>query len=276
MATIKSVLESLDNVPAELHEYYTEKDGVFHLNLTDDIRTHPKTQALQNAHERTKAELKTLKTERDELAARHDWLPEDFDAEKLAELQAAADAAGGKKIDEQLTALRTQLEEKHRKAIKAKEDEIAAKEKQIGDLTGDIRKSKIDIELDSALDAAKIDPKHRRAVKALLKTDAKIEMSDDGEVIVQTSGGFPVALKDYVVEQSEADLKPYILMPSGDGGRGGNGDKTGGGSNPFLAAQWNKTAQSKLPAEKREILAKAAGFSSADQALKASKPIKAA
>lgn len=276
MAVIKSVLETLEGLQEELKQFYTEgEDGKFYLNLTDDVRTHPKTQPLQNAHERTKQTLKETKEALEVAETRLDGIPEDFDSEKLAELQAKADAAGGVKIDEQLAAQRTSLEEKHARALKAKDDEIAAEKKKNENLTGEIRKSTIDLELDSAMDAAKIDSKHRRAVRALIKTDSVLDVTEEGDVVVQSKQGYPVPLKEFVTEQAETDLKPYVSQASGDGGKGNPGSGNAG-ENPFLAAQWNKTAQARLPADKQEALAKAAGFSNAQMGLAASKAAKAA
>lgn len=271
MATIKAVLESLDNVQAELHDFYTEaEDGKFYLNLTDDVRGHPKTQPLQNAHNRSKEALTAAKAELAELQERLAGLPDDFDADALAELQAKADAGGGKDVDAQLAAMRTSLEDRHRKQLAA---EIDKREKTIEELRSGMNKSKIDAELSAAMDAAKIDPKHRKAVKALLKSESAIEVTDEGTVVVQSSQGFPVALTEYVLEQIESDLKPYISLPSGDGERGNKNPGTAG-NNPFLAAQWNKTKQAQLPADKREGLAKAAGFAHFEAAMSASKAIK--
>jgi hypothetical protein len=275
MATIKSVLDGVDDLDDVLKNLYTAgDDGKFYLNLLDDIRTHPKTKALQNAHERTKEALQTAKSEAASLRERLAGIPDDFNAEKLAELQAKADAAGGVKLDEQLTALRAQLEEKHRRALEAKDATIRERDSTIEGLQSSIKGSKIDRELDAALDKIKVDPKHRRAVRALLRTDSKIEVAEDGEVVVQTAQGFPTPLTDYVADLADADLKPYLMQATGDGGTGGKGG--GAGINPFLPAQWNKTAQAKLPADRKEALAKAAGFASAAQALASSRPLKTA
>lgn len=81
--SLKAVVSSLDDVPAEAHHLYVEKDGKFVLNL-DDIDAHPAVSALKNAHERTKQSRADLAKQIDELKGK---IPDDFDPEEWKRLK---------------------------------------------------------------------------------------------------------------------------------------------------------------------------------------------
>lgn len=49
---LKAILDSPDNVPAELHDHYAETDGKFILDLEEDVKSHPRISALSSAYKK--------------------------------------------------------------------------------------------------------------------------------------------------------------------------------------------------------------------------------
>lgn len=270
---LKAVVEKLDDVAAELHALYIERDGKFVLDVEQDsIREHPNVVALSNALARQKDDNRKAKERIAELEAKIKGLPEDFDPtevealkEKIAELEAAADGDPKSKEKQQKDAarLREMLDQKMAAERKRWETEKAELQRQIADKSARIAKLLVDNGLDAAMDGANIDPKYRKAVRAMLRDQVKVVDRDDGSsvAVVETDLDPELALDRFVADWSQSDDgRIYVGTPKGGGAGGGGGGATT--KNPWSKDHWNLTEQGKLIREnptKARQLAKEAG-----------------
>lgn len=77
---LKTILDSMDDVPEALHAESKEVDGKFVLDI-EGIDARPAVVNLNTAHERQKASNKTIQTDLTVAKVRLEGLPEDFDAD---------------------------------------------------------------------------------------------------------------------------------------------------------------------------------------------------
>lgn len=273
MALLKVVQDSLDDVDSSFHEYYTEKEGKFYLNLEGDIRKHPEGSKLQAVIDRRNSEKKTLTDKLAEVEAKLADLPEGFDAEKFAidmdELEALRKKKTGedpnddearqsqKRLYEQRIA---KMEEKHG----TEKTKLEAEKK---DLEGHIQKLMGDEGLTKALVAAGVDKKLLPGATALLRRSVKVERVDgNGEwrAFVLTDQG-EEEIDDFVSNWAQSDEgSVYIEKAKGGDSKGGNGQRLG--ENPWDTqggkVKPNLTKQQEMIVanpERARALARAAG-----------------
>lgn len=275
---LKAILDSLDSVDAALHEFYTEKDGKFILQI-EGLREHPEATALRNALDRVRREKTELTDKMTSLEARLDGLPDDFSAEQYEDLKAKAEAGGGADVDEQVQRVRDQMQRridqlttKHQNDLRARDEKIAQKDAQL-------ERTIIDRGLQAAMDEANIDPKHKKMLAPYLRTLGKAKVTDDaGELValIETDMG-EVPISKFVADWASSDAgKEYVSKPTGLDSKGSDGRRMEG--NPFGKQAWNKTDQGRVIKDDRakaERLAKAAGFRSLDAAITAREPVAA-
>lgn len=263
---LKAIIDNLDDIPEALREHYAEKDGAFYLAL-DDFGKHPGAVTL-------KATLNKLNREKADLAAKvAEWepriaaLPEDFDPADWERLKS------GKTGDEALA----QIKEQHQRAMEQARNKHA---EDLARLAGDLqeRDSYIDRTtrqeaLRKSLREAGIDPTHEDLIADHLARQVKVAREETGErrAFVETDIG-EVGVADFVADWAKSKGKPYLRPVSGPDAMGG-GRRFAGEANPFAANHWNKTAQAQLPADKREAMARAAGFKDYAAAVRASQPL---
>lgn len=155
--TLKTVVNSLDDVEDSLHGFYVEYEGHFILDV-DDITEHPLVGTLKRAYDRVVAEGKELEHQRASLAARISSDPSVLVSEWNAE-----------------------IEKKNR--------EIERKQAFIERKTGDI-------ELDRALRSIGVKPELMPAAFALHRDDVEVREIRDGvfQVSARTKfGEIPIA-----------------------------------------------------------------------------------
>lgn len=258
---LKAIVDTLDDVPEALHgEYKEQKIGdktVFVLEV-EGVDAHPAVVNLKTAHERQKQANKTLTGDLSAVRARLEGLPEEFNAEEYERLVAAAEGKDGPKPDEQVARVRDQLERKHA-------TELGKKDERIKVLEGVINRTLVDDGLNSALDAAGIDPKFKRAARATLKESGLIKLvEEEGQfsAIVDTDMG-PMALEKYVADWATGDEGKVFVAPARLDDAPGSRTNRGTEPNPYAKDRWNKTEQGRLTTtdrNKAERLARAAGF----------------
>ena len=221
---LKTVVDSMDDVPEALQAEYVEQDGKFVLRI-DGIDDHPAVVNLKTAHERTKTKNKALTDELTAAKSRLEGLPEDFDAETYEELRTAAEGKEPPKTDEQVARVREQLERKH-------QAELAKERAERERLDGLLRKRTVDDALGQSLMEASVDQKFLAASKALLKDRVKVTDEDgDYVAVVETDMG-PMPLKKYVADWAGTDEgKVFVSKPTGGDARGGTGQRFA--ENPF-------------------------------------------
>jgi hypothetical protein len=193
--------------------------------------------ALASAHERLK---KDAKADRDALKELNDRLAA-IEAEKE---QAEADKA---KASGDVEAVRTQLETKHGRELKAATDRAEKAEAQVQKLV-------IDSGLSAALDEARVKPELKRAAAALLREGVELK-DDDGEPTAY-KGGLPLAEAIKLWAEGD-DGKPFVLAGNSGGGAPGGGKGAHTGPNPWKAGPtFNLTDQDRIEREKPELAAR--------------------
>lgn len=275
---LKAIVDSLDNVPAELHDHYTEKDGRFVLQI-EGIREHPDTAALQNAYRTEQNRRRELSDQVTALKARIEGLPDDFDAAQYEDLKARAEASDGGDVNEQVQRVRDQMQRridqltaKHQNDLRDRDEKIAQKDAQL-------ERTIIDRSLQTAMDEANIDPKHKKMLAPYLRTLGKAKVAEDaGELValIETDMG-EVPIAKFVADWAASDAgKEYVAKPTGLDSKGSDSRRMDG--NPFAKQAWNKTEQGRMVQSDRakaERLAKAAGFRTLDAAITAREPVAA-
>ena len=192
--------------------------------------------ALASAHERLKKDAKADRDSLKEMQARLDAI----EAEKE---QAEADKA---KASGDVEAVRTQLETKHGRELKAATERAEKAERQVEKLV-------IDNGLSAALDEARVKPELKRAADAMLRDGVELK-DDDGEPVAY-KGGLPLA--EAIKLWAEGDEgKPFVLAGnSGGGAPGGKGAHSG--PNPWKQGPtFNLTDQDRIEREKPELAAR--------------------
>lgn len=272
MAKLKTILETLDDVPENLHEFYVEKDGKFVLDL-DGTDSHPDVAALKNALERQKTERRKVADELTKLKDRLAKIPEDFDADayatamaELEELRTNPNRKPDEKERQELAAARKTLEQKIANMEKAHAEAITKKDVEIKKRDDKIKSVLIDDGLTKALVEAGVSKEYMKAAKALLRQDCDvIEDEGDYKAIVKSDMG-EMEIGKYVSDWVASDEGKVFVPPAkGSDSSNNNSNKTRiitGEKNPWSKEHWNLTLQGKILREDRtkaEKLAKAAG-----------------
>ncbi|WP_116654415.1 hypothetical protein [Pelagibacterium sediminicola] len=256
---LKTILDSIDDLPEEHRAFYVEEGDKFVLDL-EGIDDHPKVRGLVTANRENVRKRDQYKAEVESLRARLDGLPDEFDAEAYEALKQQAEGKEPPKTDEQVTRVREQLERKH-------QADLAKKDERISALEGSLRRAAIDEGLSKALDEASIDAKHKPKLISYLKDIGNIKIEEaDGEfrAVVETDMG-PTSLSRFVSDWAGTDDgKDYVakappMDAPGSKGKGGTGEK-----NPWASDSHNLTRQGELvradPDKARQFM-RAAGLS---------------
>jgi hypothetical protein len=190
--------------------------------------------ALASAHERLK---KDAKADRDALKELNDRLAA-IEAEKE---QAEAEKA---KASGDVEAVRTQLETKHARDLKAATDRAEKAEAQVQKLV-------IDNGLSAALDEARIKPELKRAATAMLRDGVELK-DEDGEPVAY-KGGLPLAEAIRLWAEGD-DGKPFILAGNSGGGAPGGGKTASNTPNPWKqGSTFSLTEQDRIARDKPDL-----------------------
>lgn len=167
-------------------------------------------------------ETEGLKAKRDELLGENKKLKDAQKAldDRLKELETAQEEAERIKAEKDGD-VKKALEAAEKKWNKERDALIAERD----DAKGRVQKHLVDGGLTEALVAAGVAKEYMPAAKALLKSESKFEVSDDG---VTVNGK---AMKEFVSEWAQGDAgKPYIAADR-NGGGGAQGANGGGKAN---------------------------------------------
>ena len=246
---VKAVVESVDGLSEEMQSLYKQEGDVYVLDI-DGVDDHPKVRGVVTANKSNKEKRDQHKAELDALKKRLEGLPEDFDHSAYEELVAAAEGKGGQVTEDQIAEMRDKIRAKLEKQYT---QQIEERDEKNGKLSSAINRMTVDGGLSRAMDEAQIDPKHKKAVLALLKTSANInvEETDDGTFrpFVETDMG-PQDLTKFVSDWAASDDgKHYVAQSTGPTPRGG---KSGGaGSKTMKRSEFDALA----PAQKSQTIA---------------------
>ncbi len=215
---LKATLDSLDNVDAGLHQFYTETGGKFVLQI-EDVREHPDVSNLANAYQSEQTKRKDQGVELASLKERYKDMPADFSLDTWNK------AKEGKTDPAELQQVRAALE--------AERDEWKGKAetngKRIYELT-------VERDLDAALAKHGVsDPTFLKAARTMLTPSIKV--TDDGKPVIETDMG-PLPMADYVQRWvTGGEGKAFVSNPKGAGAEGGSGRNTGLNSRGKMTAQ---------------------------------------
>lgn len=221
---LKSFYASVDDIPDGQKDFYKEEGEKFVLDI-EGIDDHPKVRGVITANRENVRKRDEYKRQAEELKARVDGLPEDFDPDEWTRLK----AGDGGKPDEAMQALKDQ----HARAIEALKSkhagELGERDKQIGERDGYIDRTLIDGGLKDALLDIGVNPDLLDGALASLRGSVKVQRSDTGDrkAIVETDLG-EVAVSDFVREWSQSKGKAYLgkaTGPDAQGNRGNRGTK---------------------------------------------------
>lgn len=231
---LKAILENLDNVPTELHSFYTETDGKYVLDLDEDVKNHPRISALSNAYKAEQTRRKELSTKLSEAETRLADIPEGFDAEEYLALKAKAgdpdDPAKKKADDEHLQSQRQLYEQRIANLTKKHETDLSALNEQLSERDGYIDRTTRHDVLRRALRDVGVDPDYEDAAEALLISSIKVQRADDGNrrSFVETDLGeveVPAFVKDWAASKGQKFLGKAPAMDA-KGNNGARGAKT--------------------------------------------------
>lgn len=266
---LKDVHETLEEIPEQYRELYTEKNGQWECTGIEGLKTSADFARLNSAHDLEKKQHKATK---EKLAP---WLELDLDVTKvqenlhrLPELEAAAkDKLDDAKIEEIVQRRvdgtiksRTAPLEAQLKSVTRERDEFKTENEG---WVGKDRRRTVRSEIRKAATAAKVRPE---AIEDILLIGENIhELTDDGKIITKENVGVTPGLDPAGWLTDVQDAKSYWWPESAGGGaRGGKGGRgLAGGKNPWSAENWNVTEQGKIiqqhGEEKAGQLARAAG-----------------
>ncbi len=267
---LKAIMDSLDDVPEPLHEYYVEKGGKYELTGIQGVKTEADVTRVQGAlnHEREARKAAEAKAKQFEVFGDPEALQATLD--KLPELEAAAagkidDAKIDEIVQRRLTTVAAPLQRKasQLEAAVAERDDIINRYKQTE------RTRTIGDKVKGALTEAKVIP--FAVDDALLLAERIFEVrEDDGEVVTRENVGVTPGItpKDWIFEVQSANVRPHWFgATQGSGATGGTGGGAGGaGPNPWSFEHWHVTKQHAFIREHGQAkalkLAQAAGHQS--------------
>ena len=260
---LKTMLESLDDVPEAIQEHYKEYDQsgatVYILDI-EDVDTHPTVANLKSAFERVKADRKTLNDQVKELEGKTKLIPEDFDPDEWERLKAGhkeADPDADRKNSEKLRAqIEKRLDEERVKPLTERNEKLERF----------LERRLLDDDLTRELIENGISKKFLAAARALLKEKRifkQIEGDDDFRIVADTDMG-EMELAKYVKDWAGTDEgKTFVEEPRGTGAQGSS-NRGATVNNPFAKDTLNMTEQGRVIREDRgkaEKLMRQAGYS---------------
>lgn len=254
---LKVILKSLDDLDEAIRGFYKEitlADGstAYQIQL-EGLDAHSDVRALKNAHETQKTKNATLRTEIEQLKARVEGLPEDFDSSAYEQLKSQAEAKPGGATHEQVEQM---VKQRVDAATKKLNEDLQSRDNTIADLRAERDKARRNQVLNDALaDAGVTDQIYFRAARALLKDQLKVVEDDDGTFTVlayDPEMQIDRPATDFIKAWSESDEgKAFVGARAnmGGGGDGGDPKQPGSQNNPWKRETLNLTEQARIERE---------------------------
>lgn len=260
---LEPFVSKLEDVPEEFRKLYKEgEDGKFYLQVKsvggyalEDVGT------LKSAFEKKKREAADLKRR---LEAFKDLDAEEIQAQ-LEELETLRAGAG--KPDEKHQAQVRQLEEKHARELKTRDEKIQEQQREYGQLEQALHKELITRSATAAL--AEAGAMVELALPHVISR-MKVEKSDDGTydvVILEEDGVTPkitgkpgsmakMKVDEYVIALKKDEKYQPLFAGAGKSGGGSQGGKNNGGAgdvNPWMPKTFNLTRQMEITRKDPEL-----------------------
>jgi hypothetical protein len=215
---INAVYETLEDVPEQYRDLFSERGGKWELTGVTGIKTEADVERVQEA-------LKKERVERGEIEKQlkaYGGVDADGLQDRLDELERLRITGGNVdngKIDE-LVAKRVELEKtKHARELEKRQKEYEAVTGELDTLKGQIKRNKILTALRDAASAANV---VSSAFADVEQRASLFDVLDDGEVVTTETNGVTPGLtaEQWLAEQVQAS--PHWLAPSnGAGAKGG-------------------------------------------------------
>lgn len=242
--TLKAVVDSLDNVPAQFHELYTERNGKFEINAIEGLKTQADVDRLQTSLVKERTDHKATKEKFQPFA---DLDIHDLQAklDRIPELEAAA---AGKldegKISEMVEArLKGRVAPIERELTNAKKD-LQVKDEIISGFTAKERTRAISSAISTA--ARKAGIQDTAIEDAIILGERIFDVDDAGAVVVKDNVGYTPGIDPNTWFSELQPKRPHWWGESRGGGASGTGGSKGSANNPFSHEHWNMTEQGNL------------------------------
>lgn len=214
---IPTVVESEDQLPEGLSEYYEQaEDGTYVLSI-EGVDSHPEVRNLSSSLKKQKQDREKLRQERDMLRERVSLIPDDMDNDAIQ--QAIDKARNSGKPDEEVERLKKQYQQ-----------QLQERDQQLQERDKKLRQTVAKGGLQSALIRAGVTKSGlQQGAMRLLQDQVKVQEADDGtlEPVADTDRG-EVPLDQFVKNWlTTEEGRDYLPQGSGSGSRGG-GPKGGG------------------------------------------------
>jgi len=244
---LKSVLDKLDGLSEDVKKEYTEKDGMFYLQVegVDGLEL-ADVGGLRKVLDEVKAERKQLKDNEKELSNAIDKAKV-----RVTELEAST----GGKSKEAIEKLKLELTELHQKELANRDDRITS-------LTGELSTEKVTTRGQKAFLDAGVNPKRLNAIMKLAHGSARMVevngkhivqvFNDNGHVRSGQGGG------DMTMDELAAEFKtdyPEFFDGNGNAGGGaGGGGGEGSGTPPGNLKKMKQSEFDALPLKEQSAL----------------------
>ena len=253
---LNAVMDSLDAIPEQYRELYTEKDGKFELTGIAGVKTPADVQRVQRALEHEKTNHNTTKEkfsvwgelDHEEVMAKLDKYPELEAASKGNLDESQIEEMVSRRVDGTLKSQTAPLNRSIAQLTKERDEYKALADERGGYIT----KTKVTDAVRKALTEGKV-IQHAQE-DALMLAERIFEIrEDDGQIVTRdnvgvTPGSSPV---EWLTEMQASNARPHWWGPTTGGGAnpGGRGNVPGG-ENPWSKDNWNMTKQGVIIREK--------------------------
>lgn len=210
---LKYKYDNKADIPAAVQSYYTEKDGVFVLQV-DGVKTEDDVKSIQDALQKERGLRRDAETKAKTLEDKFGLLPDDFDLDEYNRLK---DGDPSKEIDAKLAEQRERITKQFEKTVDGLKKELSEKD-------GLVNKHVKTATLQRAMAEVGVSKQFMPAVEALMKDRITVE----GDKVFLDEQPVSDALKNWA---NSDEGKHYISAPSNSGGgtdRTTNGDKPTG------------------------------------------------
>jgi flagellar biosynthesis/type III secretory pathway chaperone len=253
---------SLDDVPAQYHDLYSEKDGKYQLTGVTGYKTQKDIDSINSLLIRERQRAKELETKYSVLA-NYDVNDIVSKLDRYDELELAAKGSSENK-EEMEKLLETRLNSRIAPITREKDQlqkQLEQTTQELARLQQERTQRAIHDSVIAAATAAKVVPTALEDVKMM--AERMFEVTEDGRVVTKDSVGVTPGVEADVFITEIQDKRPHWWPQSQGAGSKGSGSGSGGyANNPFSRKYWNYTEQGQLIREnpaKAEQMAKAAG-----------------
>lgn len=237
MPSLKAIVESLNDVPEALHEFYAEKDGKYYAQL-EGAENEEEIAKLKNALKRqqddNKGINKDLKKYR-ELAAQFEGIDPEIARSALEKIQEIEDKKliDSGQIEELVKAKTHRMQSDYEAQLKSLQDSLGNYQSQYEKALGEISTIKIDNKLASVAPKLGVRPEAIEDVITLGRNVFRIEdgvpVPYQGDEVVYGKEGKPMTMEEWI--PSLAKSKPHYFLESQGSGASNNGSS---GRGPIL------------------------------------------